>query len=219
MFHVEHRHETKADFAQALRDGAKELNLPLPTLLAEQCAHYCRNLIAWNAKTNLTAITDESEIAIKHFIDSLYCQFALDVARGRTLLDVGSGAGFPGLPLKLALPQLDVTLLEPSQKKTAFLRHVIGSLGLTNVQVKSLRVEELPDRDLYSHIITRAVQAEAILSHLTRLVAPSGRIILCRTQSLDQHSIPKGLQLDKEIAYTLPSGQGNRLLSVLTVQS
>ncbi|TAJ07613.1 MAG: 16S rRNA (guanine(527)-N(7))-methyltransferase RsmG, partial [Nitrospirae bacterium] len=130
MFHVEHRTGPDGKFLKALVDGATWLGVPLSRALADQCSVYFRELQAWNDKTNLTAITDEREIAVKHFLDSLVCSKALDHPEQARVMDVGSGAGFPGLPLKLMHPELDMTLLEPSQKKTAFLRHVIGTLEL-----------------------------------------------------------------------------------------
>src|SRR5574341_1111968 len=138
MFHVE-RAAWKRDL---LASGASELEVPLPDEAITQLLVYSDELQAWNRRVNLTAVTEEGEILVKHFLDSLIYAKHLRVQSGDRLLDVGAGAGFPGLPLKIACPALAVPLLEPSGKKTAFLHHVIGTLGLERTVVVSRRVQE-----------------------------------------------------------------------------
>lgn len=224
MFHVEHRgtsDDRNGRFAEILVAGAAELGLDLPDTLVAQCSLYLRELKAWNQKTNLTAITDEEEIAVKHFLDSLVCSRALAHPETSRLLDVGSGAGFPGLPLKLLHPCLDVTLLEPSQKKTAFLRHLIGTFKLEQIVAVPQRVEEFSRQpsslSRFTHVITRAVNVTELLGHFIPLLEPQGQVILCRAKPLDCDSKLEGLQIRQEIAYTLPLGQGQRVLSILAL--
>lgn len=210
--------EQAAGFEKILAEGASQLGLSLTTDHLAQFARHLRELQHWNAKINLTAITDEREIAVKHFLDSLICSRALVEAPRGPLLDIGSGAGFPGLPLKVYLPRLSVTLLEPNQKKTAFLRHVVGTLQLTDVSVVSTRIEDLAKWLDYSHhfvhIVSRALDATQVASSITPLLASAGQLILYRSKPLDSQPL-SGLTLVKEITYELPFGHGKRVLSLL----
>lgn len=219
MFHVEHRLERDNRFSQALVDGAAELGVPLSQPLALRYTSYFRELQIWNEKTNLTSLCDEREIAVKHFLDSLACSKAFGQFNQVRLLDLGSGAGFPGLPLKLMHQEIELTLLEPSQKKTAFLRHIIGTLDITRTAAIPKRIEEFSrasaDQAGFTHIITRAVNVASLLGCCLPLLTPNGAIILCRTKPLER-TFPLGrLQIRREIAYTLPLGYGPRVLTVL----
>ncbi len=219
MFHVEHPAPKDDRFSKILLDGATQLGLALSESVVTQCLRYFQKIQAWNQKTNLTAITDEQEIAVKHFLDSLVCSQALAQPEQARLLDVGSGAGFPGIPLKLMCPELDVTLLEPSQKKTAFLRHIIGTLELARTVAIPKRIQELsraPDYQAgFTHIITRAVNVGELLPHFLPLLRTSGVIILCRAKPLEKDFPLSTLQIKLEIAYTLPMGYGARVLTLL----
>lgn len=131
----------------------------------EQLSGYAQLLQQWNEKINLTAITDVKEIFVKHFYDSLliapYCK---DV---NTLCDVGSGAGFPGLVLKIVYPHLNITLVEPTIKRVNFLRFVISELGLVNISVINQRMEDCIElKESFDVVTARAVAALPILSEL-----------------------------------------------------
>src|SRR5690242_7173162 len=114
--------------------------LPLAQAQIEQFASYLDELRAWNERMNLTAITDPNEIATRHFLDSLRCALSWGEAP-TNLIDVGAGAGFPGLPLKILRPALQLTLVESIAKKAAFLRHVTNILNLVDVAVLVERAE------------------------------------------------------------------------------
>lgn len=219
MFHVEHPAPKDDRFSKIFLEGAAQLGLALSESVVTKSLRYFEEIQAWNQKTNLTAITDEQEIAVKHFLDSLACSQALAQPEQARLLDVGSGAGFPGIPLKLMCPELDVTLLEPSQKKTAFLRHIIGTLELARAVAIPKRIQEFsrePDYQAwFTHIITRAVNVGELLPYFLPLLRTSGVIILCRAKQLEK-DFPLGtLQIKLEIAYTLPMGYGARVLTLL----
>jgi 16S rRNA (guanine527-N7)-methyltransferase len=149
---------------------------------ADQFLRYRQELLDWNTRTNLTAITDPEEVLVKHFLDSLSLLLAYDQPRVH-LLDIGSGAGFPGLPLKIVRPGWQVTLLEATNKKVAFLRHMVEILQLEGVEVIHGRAEELgrkPEyRAAFDVVTARAV---ASLPTLFEYCAPccriDGRIIL-----------------------------------------
>lgn len=156
------------------------------TLTPEQIASfesYAHELIVWNNKFNLTAITDPGEIQVKHFLDSLTVLAAMQ-AMGATdrppaVVDVGSGAGFPGLALRLLQPHMQLTLVESVGKKCDFLRHMAAMLGLTDVRVVHARAEELGQhrdhREHYDWALARAVaQLPVLLEYLLPLVRVGG---------------------------------------------
>lgn len=142
------------------------------SLLTSQCAEigislkkedearfdtYLRELKAWNEKINLTAIKEDQDIIIKHFLDSMTpVKF---IKHGSALLDIGSGAGFPGIPLKIAEPSLKVTLLDSVNKKVTFMKHIIAELGLTGIEAVHSRAEELATtkKGSYDVVISRAL--------------------------------------------------------------
>ena len=127
---------------------------------------YLELLLEWNEKFNLTAITDKDEIEEKHFLDSLMLIEFFGIGN-KTLLDVGSGAGFPGIPLAIAEPSLKVTLLEANGKKVSFLKEVIKVLELPNVEVIQGRAEELKMREHFDVVTARAVKELNILLEIS----------------------------------------------------
>ena len=143
---------------------------------------YSQELQSWNERVNLTAITSPSEITVKHFLDSLTCLKAMNPHEGDRLVDVGTGAGFPGLPLKIVCPQLKVLLVEATEKKADFCRHVVQGLGLQSVQVVHARAEDLGQdqqyREQHAWAVARAVAGLSTLAeYLLPLVKIGGRAI------------------------------------------
>jgi 16S rRNA (guanine527-N7)-methyltransferase len=153
-----------------LYEGAHQLGIELS---AQQLAAFERlqaELLEWNQRINLTAITDPAEIAVKHYLDSLSCLAALPRIDGRPVetwlgtapaaVDIGAGAGFPGLPIKIAWPGLRLTLLDATGKKTHFMKHAVAALALDNVTVVQARAEEFgrgPGRQGFDLAFARAV--------------------------------------------------------------
>jgi 16S rRNA (guanine527-N7)-methyltransferase len=212
-FHVERSHGL-GDF---LVQGAAELNVELNEEQVAQCLVYLTELMRWNEKINLTGLKDEKEILVKHFLDSLACLRVLQPNRCYCLLDIGTGAGFPGLPLKIIAPDLALTLLEPNLKKTAFLRHIIGTIRMKNATVLSRRIEELVHngqyRDFFSYILIRALNIRQIPQSIGSLLTRPGWLILWRSRSLQTITI-SNLIMEREVRYTLPYGYGERTLGV-----
>lgn len=139
-------------------------------------------LISWNQKFNLTAIRDAEGIRTKHFLDSLTIFTELGAAVPGSLVDVGTGAGFPGIPLKIALPEMRLTLVESVGKKAEFCRHVVESLKLDNVEVLTIRAEDLgrsPQyREKYDWAVARAVSSMPVLAeYLLPLVRVGGGML------------------------------------------
>ena len=144
-----------------LADYARAFGLLLTPAQLDQFAIYEALLLEWNERVSLTAIRDPREIRIRHFLDSLTCATATGPLDGRALVDVGSGAGFPGLPLKILYPTLQLTLVESVAKKARFLQRVAEALGLSDVVVMAERAETLGQdatfREQFDWAVARAV--------------------------------------------------------------
>lgn len=162
--------------------GAERLGLKLTAAQVEAFRRYREMLVAWNRRFNLTAITDDAGIQVRHFLDSLSCLPVMEARgglEGRRVVDVGTGAGFPGLPLKIVRPAMRLTLVEATRKKTDFLRAVITELGLEGVEVLHARAErvgrEPRHRERYDWALARAVAEMRILAeYLLPLVRVGG---------------------------------------------
>ena len=152
--------------------GASALGLQLDSGKIQAFRLYREELVRWSARTNLTALRDPEEIVREGFLDSLACLLSVPPETSR-VLDIGSGAGFPAIPLKLVRPTLEVTLVEASRKKTTFLRHIVRSLDLQEVRVVQRRAEDLAadpaEQGKYDLAFARAV---APLSEQVQLAAP-----------------------------------------------
>jgi 16S rRNA (guanine527-N7)-methyltransferase len=160
-------------------------DFPTPAPLYDQLSTYLDLLLKWNARTNLTAIRDPEEIVRRHFGESLFAgvHLASRLAPSASLLDFGSGAGFPGLPIQLLLPHLHVTLAESQNKKATFLREVVRTLSLPTAppptKIHAARVEDLPANTLFEAITLRAVDnMPAALAAATPRLAPAGWLVL-----------------------------------------
>jgi 16S rRNA (guanine527-N7)-methyltransferase len=154
-----------------LLKGAKELGVELTAAQLKQFSIYKSNLLETNSKFNLTSIITDKGIQIKHFVDSISPLPVFSQYASPKVLDVGSGAGFPGLPLRIACPDIKLTLLESSAKKSGFLREVCSKLDFTDVEVVNTRAEEAGHntvhREAYDVVLARAVSRLDILSEFT----------------------------------------------------
>jgi 16S rRNA (guanine527-N7)-methyltransferase len=156
-----------------LQSGAARLGLALTTEQLDLFETYYRQLVAWNQQVNLTTITGYEPAQSRHFLDSLTVALAFGnlAYQGTRLLDVGAGAGFPGLPLGIAFPEITVTLIEATGKKVEFLRHVISVLNLNNVSVVTGRAEEIAHqadyREQFALVTARALAELPTLLELT----------------------------------------------------
>lgn len=174
-----------------IKKSVEKLNLSFSKDQYEQFMQYKDMLKDWNEKMNLTAITEDEEIISKHFIDSIQAFQFDELKDATTLIDVGTGAGFPGLPIKIMKPELKVTLLDSTNKKLGFLKVVTEELKLNNVEFIHSRAEDgarkIGYRDSYDIAISRAV---ANLSLLTELCLPyvkiGGHFIALKGPAVDQ---------------------------------
>ena len=180
---------------------------------------YLELLLEWNEKFNLTAIVEKSQIEEKHFADSLYLlkYFSL---KDKSLLDVGSGAGFPGIPLAIVEPTAKITLLESNGKKVTFLKEVVGQLQLSNVEIIQGRAEELNLREKFDYVTARAVKELNVLLELSfYMVKVGGSFLAYKSSNIDNeianatHAF-KCLAIDnyKKYEYCLPKSKDTRVL-------
>ncbi len=156
------------------------LGVELSPVQEESFRVYARELLIWNERINLTAIREPADIIRKHFLDSLTCTFAWrEMEPPASLIDIGTGAGFPGIPLKILMPGLRLTLVESIGKKADFCRHIVDTLQLENVEVITARAEEVgaqgAHREMYDAATARAVaQLNILAEYLLPLVRVGG---------------------------------------------
>lgn len=182
------------DIKEQLIEGARNLNVQLTDQQVEQLIQYKEILVEWNEKMNLTAITEDFEVITKHFLDCLTVQSSIDLTKVETLVDVGTGAGFPGLVLKIAFPNVKITLIDSLNKRLKFLQHVIDTLGLQNIECVHGRAEDLGKNKLYREkfevCASRAVANLAVLSEYTLpFVKKGGYLIALKGQKLDEELV------------------------------
>lgn len=175
-----------ADDLPVLRAGVATLGIPLDAGQMDQFLRLRSLLLEWNARINLTAITNPAEVETRHFLDSLTCVLAIPPQeRGRSLrlLDIGSGAGFPALPLAIAFPRWHVTSLDATGKKIRFQQEALEALSLENVRPVHGRAEEMArqpgERSRYHVVTARAVAAlPTLLEYCCPFARPGGHIVL-----------------------------------------
>ena len=155
-------------FAEILKKAAEEYGISLSETQLRQFDRYQELLVEWNQKMNLTALTEPKDVAIKHMIDSVSVYDEKWFSEGMSVIDVGTGAGFPGLPLKILCPSLKVTLLDSLNKRVKFLETVVSELGLSDIVCVHARAEEAARqkqyREKFDAVVSRAVARLPILA-------------------------------------------------------
>jgi 16S rRNA (guanine527-N7)-methyltransferase len=213
------------DAERTFQEGLHRPGLTLSEEQREQFVRYREELLDWNTRVNLTAITNPEEVQVKHFLDSLSLLLVYDKPQTR-LLDIGTGAGFPGLALKIVRPEWQVVLLEATGKKVTFLRHVIDTLHLTGVEVVHGRAEELAHKPQYRAtfdvVTARAVAAlPTLLEYSAPFCRVGGEIILFKKGDIGSELIQGqraarllGAIFKEDIPVTLPGLEDDRRLLV-----
>ncbi len=169
---------------EILSEGAKELGIRLTSLQLDQFETYFGELADWNQRMNLTSVVEYEEVQVKHFLDSLTVVLAFPGGLGglESVIDVGAGPGFPGLPLKLVYPDLRLALVESVGKKTDFLKHLVSTMGLSGVEVHTGRAERLshqPElREAFDLVVTRALARLPVLAEYTLPFCVTGGVMV-----------------------------------------
>lgn len=195
-----------------LQTGASQLGLDLTTGQLEQFAAYYRELVDWNSRVNLTSITGYKEVQVVHFLDSLSVIQAFKANdKSPRIIDVGSGAGLPGLPLKIIYPAIKLTLLEATAKKTAFLNHLVSELGLGDVEIITGRAEEIAHkmeyREVFDIVLSRGVAPLATLAELTLPFCAVGGLFVSQKKGDIQDELK-----DSQAAISLLGGKIKKIL-------
>lgn len=206
-------HTLPAGVAEALERGLAAMGLD--AALAPPLLTYLALLDRWNRTYNLTAIRDPMEMVTRHLLDSLAMQPYLEQG---TLADLGTGPGLPGIPLAIARPQLQVTLVESNGKKARFMREAVRQLGLTNARVAESRAEALAEPGAYDNLTARAMDTLAgIIAVGGHLLRPGGRLLAMK--GVHPHDeiaqLPAGWRVEQVLPLHVPGLTGERHLVVV----
>ncbi len=182
---------------------------------------YFNLLIEWNSKINLTRITDKEEVYLKHFYDSLTINKIIDLNDYNTLCDIGTGAGFPGVVLKIFYPHLDIVLVDAREKKLKFLDEVINKLQLKGIRTIHIRAEEYNEK--FDIVTSRAVaNIEKLMDYTMHLVKKNGKLIAMKadidselTKEVEE-KLNKKYKIEKIIKFELPIEKSKRSLISIT---
>ncbi len=194
---------------QLLDESTKKLGIPLSSSQLEQFQTYYNELADWNSRFNLTAIIDIYDVQVKHFLDSLTVIKVINIEAidGTRFIDVGTGAGFPGIPLKIAMPDIEMTLLEATAKKSVFLSHVIDKLGLADIEVITSRAEDAAQKPEYREgfdvVLSRAVADLSILSEFTVPFCKIGGSIIAQKKGDIQLELERAVSAIEKLGGTL----------------
>lgn len=190
---------------EKLLRGARELGIILKESHLSLFQTYYEELVEWNRRFNLTAITDYEGVQVRHFLDSLSCLLVLpraELQAGARVIDVGTGAGFPGLPLRIVCPGMRLTLLEATRKKVDFLEHLLGRLGFSDVEVIHARAEDLGHRpnyrEGYDWAIARALaEMPTLVEYLLPLVRVRGAVLAQKGENApaEVHSAEEAIRI------------------------
>lgn len=210
---------------QQFKDALSEKGIILTDTQLEQFRIYHKELVEWNDKMNLTAITEQSAVYLKHFYDSITAAFYLDFTKPMSICDVGAGAGFPSIPLKICFPHIEVTIVDSLNKRIQFLQHLSGELGLTKVQFVHSRAEDFGQsshRESYDVVTARAVARLSVLAELCVPLVKKGGVFVAMkaataSDELDdaEKALQKlGVKLETVHSFLLPIEESERYIQV-----
>ncbi len=199
-------------------EALKELNITLTDQQLDELEQYYELLVEYNKVMNLTGITEKEEVYLKHFYDSLTICRVIDLSKVNTLCDIGTGAGFPGLVLKIVFPNLKVTLVDSLQKRINFLNVVIENLGLNDIEAIHYRIEDygITHREIFDVVTARAVAAtNVLLEYASALVKVGGYFIPLKGKLDSEPSFENAcgklnMVLEKQDTFLLPIENSSR---------
>ncbi len=202
----------------------QKLNINLTPKQISDLDYYCHFLIEYNQHTNLTAIKEENQVYLKHFYDSLTIVKGLDLSKYHNLIDIGTGAGFPGMVLKIVFPHLNITLLDSNNKKITFLQQLAEKLNLTNINFFHGRAEEFcqKNRETFEIVTARAVSNMNILAELCLPLVKKDYYFIALKGSNKEEIIDAqnaisilGGKIEKNIEFNLPIEDSGRNIVVI----
>lgn len=195
-----------ATWQQTVIAGARALGVEISADQARSMVRHAREMLLWNQVTNLTAITDPLEVAVKHYVDALAVAIRIDA--GIRVMDAGSGGGFPGLPLKIVRPDLAVTLVDSVRKKVTFLKFIIGTLGLNGVHAVHGRLEDLGRLPAYCGkfdlVVCRAFASLEAFVKLSRPFLSPGGSLLAMKGPQAEHEHESGIDNGRIVLAGIP---------------
>jgi 16S rRNA (guanine527-N7)-methyltransferase len=207
-----------SEFKHAL----EEKGIVLSSSQLDQFETYFKLLVEWNEKVNLTAITDKEEVYLKHFYDSISPSFFIDFNQDLSLCDVGAGAGFPSIPLKICFPSIKLSIVDSLNKRITFLKTLTDELGLQDVSLYHDRAETFgklaAHREQYDYVTARAVARLSVLSELCLpLVKKGGKFIALKGAGADDEVLAGkkaltilGGKMDQDFYFQLPKEDSKR---------
>lgn len=210
-----------------LEEGCKELGITLDEIQKKQFIDFYEYLVEKNKVMNLTGITEFQEVLIKHFLDSLACVKAVDMSRIKRIMDIGTGAGFPGVPLKIAFPHLEACLLDSLKKRVNFLEETFQLLKLENITAIHGRAEEYAKnkqyRETYDLCVSRAVSNLATLSEYCLPYVKTGGYFISYKSGTVQEEVEQaqkavkilGGKIQDVVYFQLPDSEIQRSLVVI----
>ncbi|HHV61173.1 MAG TPA: 16S rRNA (guanine(527)-N(7))-methyltransferase RsmG [Firmicutes bacterium] len=220
--------EAPENIGNLMREGVREAGIPLGEEKIGIFARYYQELVKWNGRANLIGTLGPEEVVFKHFIDSLLCWRLGGFEQGIRLLDVGAGAGFPGVPLKIMFPEIELVALEATRKKVDFLRHILAVLGLGGGSVIWGRAEDhgargSPLRENFDRVVARAVARLPILVEYCLPFVKCGGIFIAFKGPLAAPEVSEagfaveqlGGRVREVVPASLPRGYGERNLVII----
>ncbi|MEK6533552.1 MAG: 16S rRNA (guanine(527)-N(7))-methyltransferase RsmG [Nitrospirota bacterium] len=215
--------EQRADIQSLLSSSASSIGINMTADQVSKFMIYLKQLKEWNKTTNLTSIVKDEEVVIKHFIDSIAAIKAENFIDGSLIFDIGSGAGFPGIPIKILRPDLRLVLVEPSKKKSSFLRYIIGLLKLRDVDIFEGSLEQFADNfinhEQANYIVARGIKFEFIIDLSRTILTSKGRILLFLSTLVDRSRLAPKTIVENEYSFDLPIGYGTRVVTSLSLSS
>lgn len=209
----------KAGFKEILLKSSQEVGFLLPEAAVRQFELYYKELLEWNAKISLTTITEPADAAIKHFLDSMLLLKYVPLAGA--LIDIGTGAGFPGIPLKIMNPELSVVLVEVVRKKANFLRQIIRLLNLEGIEVYNGRIEDFDRHAAFDYAVSRAFSELGMFCRLAEpCIKSGGSLLAMKGSDAKEHAAAhemaaRGLACTAIHSYELPLHKGLRSLIIM----
>lgn len=209
-------------------NGLKEHGIELNQIQIAQFTTYFEQLVEWNEKMNLTAITEEPEVYLKHFFDSISAAFYVDLTGEKSICDVGAGAGFPSIPLKICYPELEVTIVDSLNKRIGFLEHLAEKLKLDHVEFVHARAEDFGQnkkyREKFDIVTARAVARLSVLSELCVPLVKKGGLFVAMKGSAAEDELADakkalsvlGAEFKENHSFLLPIEESDRNIFVFT---